>query len=191
MKDINLIEAENSIFLKEISSKSELKKEENLDGYLIKSSEKEARRIIESLKGKNKIIAFLGRANTLNRRVIETLRINYLVSPEIGLKKNTLKQRDSGINHVIAKEAAKKDISIIINFSEISKLKGKEKALRLEKIIQNIKICRKVNCKIKIASLSNTTTFISDEKSRRALGVSLGMSSIQSRDSIIFLNNNL
>ena len=182
--DINLFKCDNSIFLKKIRFKSEILVNSDCDGFLIDSDEKEARRIIEFLKGNGKIIGILGGDDAFNRRALETLKINYLISPERGDKKDTLKQRDSGLNHVLVKEAVKKNISIVVNLDEISKLKGKTKALRLEKIIQNIKICRKVNCKIKIANLSATSKNIVEEKARISFGTSLGMSSIQSSESV-------
>ena len=186
MKDINLFENSNSIFLKKVKSKSEVSRTDECDGFLIESSEKEARRIIESLKGTGKIIALVGEDDAFNRRAIETLKMNYLVSPERGDKKNTLKQRDSGLNHVVAKEAAKKNITIVINVSEIDSLNEKEKALRLEGIIQNIKICRKANCEIKIASFAIDKKDLIDEKGRTSIGISLGMSSTQSSKSTKF-----
>lgn len=186
MNDINLFKSKNSIFLKTISSKSDLVKEEKVDGYLIKSSESEARRIIQSLKGQNKIIVFSGGNNALNRRAIETLKINYLVSAEKNSREDSLKQRDSGLNHVLAKQAKKKKISILINLFEIKKLKGKELSIILSKLIQNVSICRKASCPIKIANLSSKKTALIGETGRKSFGTSIGMSSKQSKNSIIF-----
>lgn len=186
MKDINLIQTKDSIFLKKITSKNDLIKNDSCDGYLLQTSESEARRIIESVKEENKIIGLVGKDDVFNRRAIETLKINYLISPELEEKLDTLKQRNSGLNHVVAKIAAKKKITIVINASEISKLKGKEKAIRLEKIIQNIKICKKASCEIKIASLANNKSEIFDKKARVSIGLSLGMSSAQSSNSTKF-----
>ena len=95
-----------------------------------------------------------------------------------------MKQRDSGLNHVIAKLSKEKEISIIIDMNEIRRLEGKERALRLEKIIQNIKICRKAFCNIKIASMAETKKDLISEKERMSIGVSLGMSSIQSSEAV-------
>ena len=186
MKDINLFQTEDSIYLKRIKSKSEISNSDNCDGFLIDSSEKEARQIISSLKDK-KIkckIGFIGGDDALNRRAVESLKINYLVSPERGVKIDSLKQRDSGLNHVIAKLSKEKEISIIIDMNEIRRLEGKERALRLEKIIQNIKICRKAFCNIKIASMAETKKDLISEKERMSIGVSLGMSSIQSSEAV-------
>jgi RNase P/RNase MRP subunit p30 len=186
MKDINLLKTEGSICLKKVKSKAGVLKSDDCDGYLIESSEKEARRIIESLKGSGKRIGIIGGDDAFNRRSIETLKINYLVSPEGGKKVDSLKQRDSGINHVVANLAKEKGVSIVIDFSEVVRLKGKEKALRLRRLIQNVKICRKVGCEIKIASFAVDKEGIVDDKARSVFGESLGMSSNQAQDSTLF-----
>ncbi len=180
MKDINLFKTRDSLYFKKVKTKMDVSANDDCDGFLIDASENEVRRIIQKLKNSNKQIALVGGDDKFNRRAVETLKINYLVSPEGGHKSDNLKQRDSGINHTVAKEMKKRGIVILINMSEVSKLKGKELALRLEKLIQNIKICRKANCKIKIANLAMNKKEIIDEKGRKSFGVSLGMSSLQS-----------
>ena len=156
-----------------ITSKQDIKPTDKCDTYLLQTSEKNARSIIASLQQKNfkgKII-LQGGDDNFNRRAIETLKIDYLVSPEKFTQKDTLKQRDSGLNHVTAKQASKNNISILIDFQDIQQIKDKkQKALRLAKIIQNIKICRRGKCKIAI---------IPKTKETEALGFSLGMSSQQ------------
>lgn len=180
MKDINLFKTSNSFYFKKVRTKDDISEDDSCDGFLIHASEDEARRIIQKLKGSNKFIALVGGDDKFNRRAIETLKINYLVSPEKYCRRNTLKQRDSGINHVVAKEMEKRNITILINMSEIMKLDEFEMARRLERIIQNIKICRKANCEIKIASLAMTKKKTINERGRKSFGISLGMSSSQS-----------
>lgn len=184
--DLNLFETRDSIFLKKVFSKADLQKDDSCDGYLIESSEREARRIIESLKGSGKVIALVGQDDSFNRRAIETLKIDYLVSPEGRAKFNTLKQRDSGLNHVVAKEAVKRDICIVVGVFDLSGLDSLDRVRRLEKIIQNVKICRKVGCSIKIASLAEDKSGLVDLKGRQSIGVSLGMDSGQSCYSVSF-----
>lgn len=203
MKDITLKNLKkNSLILKPVASKSEISLKEDLknyNGYLIDANEKEVRRIIDSLKQKeksedNKIkIAVLGRDNISNRRVLETMKIDFLVSPdrEISaqkiIRKDTLKQRDSGLNHVLGKIAKENNISIVINFSEMNKIQDKkQKAIRLARIIQNIKICRKSKCKIKIATFASSKEELRDERELKSFGFSLGMSSQQARDACEF-----
>ena len=186
MKDINFFKSEDSLFFRKVKSKSETLKDDDCDGYFIEAPEKECRRIIESLKGSGKLIGVLGLNNVFNRRAIETLKIDYLVSPEFGSLPDTLKQRDSGLNHVLAKEAAKRNVKIVIDFGRISKLEGKKKSLTISKIIQNVKVCRKASCEIKIASFGSDIKNLVDEKSRIAFGFSIGMSSVQSGNCVKF-----
>jgi len=176
----------DAIFLKKIKSKSEISEKDKADGYFIDAEEKEARKIIDSLRGQKKIIVVIGRDDLFNRRAIETLKIDYLVSPEAGWRKDTLKQRDSGLNHVVAKIAKKKSITILIDFSAVNKLKGKDKSLRLARIIQNIKICRKAKCRIKIATFAEKKQELRSERDIQAFGFSIGMSSEQVRDAMKF-----
>jgi RNase P/RNase MRP subunit p30 len=168
---------------KRIKSKSEISENDVCDGYLIDASEFEARKIVASLKGKKsyKKVGILGRDDNFNRRVIETLKIDYLFSPERGNKIDGLKQRDSGLNHVVASAAKKNGIDIVVDFNEIKKLGDREKALRIGRIIQNIVICRKVGCKIRIWDSSG----FSENKELASFGVSLGMNSQQSRDAVL------
>lgn len=187
MEDINLIPAKESLYFRKIKSKSEISVDDICDGYLLDADEKECRRIIDALKGRGKKIAVLGRDNEFNRRAIETLKINYLVSPERGIRKDSLKQRDSGLNHVVAKEAKKNKIAVVVDLEGINSFNEKEKALRLSRIIQNIEICRKAECEIKIASFASDKEEIIDKKARSSFGMSLGMSTLQAKNSINFL----
>lgn len=186
--DINLFETNDSIFLKKVNSKSDIKTNDSCDGYLIDSSEKVARSIVESLRSKKekKIIAIQAQDGNFNRRILETIKCDYLVSLESYSGKNSLKQRDSGFNHVLGKIAKEKKISLVIDLSYLKSLKGKNLALTLEKIIQNIKICRKTKCKIKITNLSKKETDLLSEKERQAIGTTFGMSSQQVKDSTRF-----
>lgn len=185
MKDITLFKHEGSIYLKKISNKQDLTVDPK--GFLLETSEKEARRIIDTLKAKKQkaILALIGQDDAYNRRALETLKINYLVSPELTTSTDTLKQRDSGLNHVTAKIAKEKGIKILLDFTEISQLKGKTKARRLARIIQNIKICRRAGAEIKIATLARNKTQLRDQKQLEAFLFSLGMSSQQVKKAFI------
>ena len=180
--DISLYKEKNCLSLKEIKSKKELDDfKEEVDGFLIDSDEKEVRKITESLKNKKlkKLIIVNARDDNFNRRMIETCQINALVSLELNKEKDTLKQRSSGFNHVIAKEASKKGVSVIINFSKLERLDKREKARALAKIIQNINICKKNKCNIKIASFAKNKSEIKNEIQLKAFLFSLGASSQQ------------
>ena len=88
MKDLNLFKTKDSIHLRKISSKNDLDQKE-YEGYLIESSESEARRIIASLKDKKflGVICLRGKDDAFNRRAIETLKIDYLILSNIHTRK--------------------------------------------------------------------------------------------------------
>ena len=158
---------------KRIKSKAGIS--EDVDGFLIDAGEKEVRSIIAVLehrgwKGK---IAVLGRDNEFNRRMIEKTDIDFLVSPECGNRRDSLNQRDSGLNHVVAREAKKRKIGIVIDFEDVAEMKDrKEKALRLGRIMQNVRVCRRAGCKMELWGCD-------DKKALVSFGFSLGMSSQQ------------
>jgi len=110
----------------------------------------EARKQIQKLKKEKKQIIVLAGSPEFNREIVEMKDVDILMSPEIHDRKDKLKQRDSGLNEVLCKLAAKNDIKIGIDVEKIKNLKDKEKARILARISQNIMLCRKAKCEIVI-----------------------------------------
>ncbi len=125
----------------------------------------------EIAKNKGKIIVFSGNTDELNRKVLEKEQINILLL-NLSEKKDRLKQRDSGFDHVIAKIAKKNNIIIGINLDEIINSRGKNKLDILGRIKQNIKLCNKNKLRMKFISIKGNERDIYD---LRALGLVLGM----------------
>lgn len=127
----------------------------------------EARKAIRENKGKT--IIFSGNDDELNKKILEKEDIHILLL-NLSSRKDRMKQRDSGFNHVLAKLAKKKNISLGINLDEIINSKPKEKSEILARVRQNIKLCNKNKLKMK---------FISSEKRQeynlKSLGLVLGM----------------
>ena len=126
-----------------------------------------ARKQIE--ENKDRKIVFSGDDET-NRKVLEKEKIEILLLNQAG-RKDSQKQRSSGFNHVMAKMAKKKGITIGINLDEIIKSSEKEKALIIARVRQNIKICNKNRLKMKFI-YKNQKRNMHDLKS---LGLILGM----------------
>jgi len=123
----------------------------------------------ETNKVKNKKIIFSSNNDDLNRQVLEKLPINILLLSQAN-RKDYQKQRNSGLNQVMAKIAKKNNIAIGINLDEIIKPNKKLKAEILSRIRQNIKLCNK--SKLKMTFISKIQKKFHDLKS---LGLSLGM----------------
>jgi len=132
-----------------------------------------ARKSIREAQKDEKIIIFSSSDDELNRKILEKEQINILLLSQSG-RKDFQKQKNSGFNHVMAKAAKKKNISIGIFLDEIIEAKSKiEKSEILARIRQNIKICSKNMLKMKFIQINekNNRNFY-DLKS---LGAVLGM----------------
>jgi RNase P/RNase MRP subunit p30 len=112
-----------------------------------------------------------------NRKIIEYGKFDVILNIEKSAERFSLRQKDSGLNEILSRIAAKNKIAIGIDLEEIRSLNRKEKAQRFEKIIQNIKICRKTDTKIKIFNYKS-------EKQAQSLLISLGASSQQAKYAI-------
>jgi len=133
----------------------------------------------EIKKTKEKPIIVLAQDDEFNRKILEYGKFDILLSPERGKRKDSLKQMDSGLNHVLARIAAKNNVAIGIDMHEISKLEKKEKAKILGRIIQNIKICRKAKTKLKLLNYKDRIDALS-------FLLSIGASTSQAKEALDF-----
>ena len=108
----------------------------------------EARKQIQELKKQNKPIIVQAQNNEFNRKIFENKDVNMVIGLELHWRRDRLKQRDSGLNEVLAKLAKQNNIKIAIDIKEIQKLPKKEKAIVLSRIIQNIQLCKRTGTKI-------------------------------------------
>ena len=137
----------------------------------------QAKNLIKSEKVKPTIV--LAQNDEFNRKVLEYGKFDILLSVERGNRKRTLRTIDSGLNHVLAEIAAKNKVSIGIDMDELRTLEKEERANRLEKIKQNIKICRKAKTKLVLFNYK-------DKKDALAFLISLGSSTKQAKEAILF-----
>lgn len=118
-------------------------------------------------KNKDKKIIFSSDDDNLNRKVIEKLPISILLI-NLEKRKDFQKQRNSGLNQVMAKIAKKNKINIGINFDELTFSKNKEKIIA--RISQNIKLCNKNKIQMKFISKHKVSS-----NNLKSLGLVLGM----------------
>ena len=85
-------------------------------------------------------IVFSSEDDELNRKVAEKLAVDILAIPLSG-RKDFSKQRNSGLNEVVARIVKKNGIKIGIFLDEIIFSKEKEKII--SRVRQNIKLCNK------------------------------------------------
>ena len=125
----------------------------------------------EISKAKKPII-FSSNDDELNRKILEKTKIDILLISQKG-RKDFQKQRNSGLNHVLAKIAKKNKIAIGINLDEIVSASARAKAEILARVKQNARLCNKNKLKMKfITQDKKNSRNIYDLKS---LGLVLGM----------------
>lgn len=124
---------------------------------------------IKEINSKERII-FSSEDDELNRKVLEKLKIDICLLNQ-QQRKDFLKQRNSGLNQVLAKIAKKNKIIIGINLDEIILAKGLDKSKILARVKQNITLCNKN----KVNMIFISKTFKRDKYSLVALGATLGM----------------
>ena len=107
----------------------------------------EARKLIDKAAKQKKKVVVLAQSDDFNRKILENNKVDVLLSPELQ-GKDKLKQRDSGLNEVLCKIAAKNKIKIGVNIADLKKVKGRPRALLLSRLIQNIELCKKSNAEI-------------------------------------------
>ena len=133
----------------------------------------DARKKIEIKAKEGSKVIVKGRDDSFNRKILENKKVNILLSPEHGYKKDKLKQRDSGLNHILCRIAQQNSISIGIDFQEILNKRDegkKQLAEHLARIMQNIKLCRKSKARMILMNTAGT-----DDYGLRALLSTLGM----------------
>ena len=86
----------------------------------------------------------IGGDDIKNRSAVENKNIDILLSPERGRIKS------SGLNQVLCKLAKKNDIALGFNFHDV--LISKNRSLILEKMMQNIRLCRKYKVRMVVIS---------------------------------------
>jgi len=108
----------------------------------------EARKQIQKLKKEKQPIIIQAQDDAFNRKILENKDVDIIMGLESNIRKDKLKQRDSGLNEFLCKLAKQNNIKIGINFQEIQKLSKQEKAIILARIIQNIQLCKRTKTPI-------------------------------------------
>jgi len=128
-------------------------------------------------ENKDKEIIFASNDDETNRKILEKEKINILLLRQKG-RKDRQRQRNSGLDLVMAKLAKKKDVVIGIDYDELVSSEGKEKAEILSRIKQNVKLCNKEKLKMRFIAVKNRK----DEHDLKAFGLVLGMSTSLVKD---------
>ena len=137
-----------------------------------------ARKEIQRLKADGKIVMVQAQEDDFNRKMFESSDVDVVVGLEMHDRNDYLKQRDSGLNEILCRLAKKNGIEIGIELKKIVKLSPKDKAIVLSRIMQNIRLCRRVGVRVVIM---DSESFGKQELS--GFLISLGASTKQVKES--------
>jgi RNase P/RNase MRP subunit p30 len=138
-----------------------------------------ARKKIDKEHKTNKEIYVLSREIEFNRKILENKKVSGLIMRHPDLKQK-IKERNSGLNHVLCAIAKKNNTKIIFDLNELNSKDKLEKAKIIEKIIQNIKLCRKSKVNF------YWTNFNANEKENLfALSLCLGCDTKTAKEAVI------
>ena len=139
---------------------------------------------IKKFKGKALTIMRSPEDQTKLRYIIEKLRPNMLFGLEFGAKKDFLHHRASGLNHVLATIAAKKNVAIGFDFSYILKARPWQRSVYLGRMMQNIRFARKFRFKTVIASFAGNPWHMRPEHDLVSFFTTLGMAASEAKESL-------
>jgi len=99
------------------------------------------------------LIAKTSDPNTM-RLLAETGHINIIYDLEQAERPDFIHHRNSGLNHIICKMIAEKNISIYFNFSSILDSSGKTRAIILGRMKQNLRFAKKYDIQFSASSFA-------------------------------------
>ena len=137
----------------------------------------QAKNLIKTSKEKPIIVQ--AQDDEFNRKILEYGKFDIILGIEFGNKQRTLRNIDSGFNHVLAEIGRKNKIALGIDMQKIASLSKEEKAKIMERLMQNIKTCRKSKTRITLINYK-------DKKDAMSFLISLGASTQQAKEALSF-----
>ncbi len=103
------------------------------------------------------------------RPIIEKGNVDMVIDLEFHAEKDYMHQMNSGMNHVIAKLLASKNVAYGINLSKLIFTSASNQIIYMQRIIQNIMLAQKYNCRICIGSFADAPYKMRSPKDIEAL----------------------
>ena len=127
---------------------------------------------------KSKIVC----ANENLRSVLDRGDIRGVYNVELLEHHDSFHYRRSGINHILCEIMARKKIALIICIRTLLEYTGRERAIIMGRMMQNIQLCRKYKVKIRCGSFAETPEQLRSLHDMEALLRVLGMREVDARD---------
>ncbi|MBS3176877.1 hypothetical protein J4457_06605 [Candidatus Woesearchaeota archaeon] len=108
-----------------------------------------------------------------DREIIERQQAQLISKLESEQRKDFIRQRASGLNHVITTLMHQKNVSVCFSLNEI--IYAQYRSQLLGRMMQNVKLCRKDKVKMILASLAPIPYAMRSPHDLKALAIVLGM----------------
>ncbi len=128
---------------------------------------------IAAVKSKSKLV--IVRSSERDLHVIEHESPSMLFDLEQSSRSDSLHQRASGLNHILARACAKSQTAVAFSFQSLLLGSGVRRAELLGRMMQNIMLCRKCKVSMKIASFAKTPEGMRNPADLKAVFTLLGM----------------
>lgn len=136
----------------------------------------ELRKLVK-LRREYDVLLARGSDLSLNRIAVETPEVDILTHPEFNRK-------DSGFNHIFAREATKNNVAIELNFRNILINNKNTRSLIMKNMAYNVKICKKYKTPIIICSGAISHFQLRDPKVLMSMAMLLGLELKEAKESL-------
>ena len=119
---------------------------EVIKGVEIVSNPSDLKEKVRKLRPKVTILSVHGGNERINRMAVEDKRIDILCHPEC--------ENESGLNHVLARSAAKNDVAIEFDMGSIIHNRGKSRSKVLSSMSKNLRLARRYGAEMILTSNS-------------------------------------
>ncbi len=117
------------------------------------------------------------------RKNFENKNIKLFFDLENKDERDFIHQRNSGLNHILAKIAHEENKIIAFNFSTVLNANSEKRAKTLGRMKQNVKLCRKYKVKMFIGSFAKNPYELRGKYELRAFGFMIGMNPKEVKES--------
>jgi len=141
---------------------------------------KNARKAIELAD----LILVDGGEEAVNRKASECWEVDIISHPDRNSSKDFMHQRNSGIDHIMARFMQDRCIAIEINFAEVLNSYGILRARILGRMMQNVILARKYNTPVVITSGAQDRWGLRAPRELMAFGKCMGMTDLEAKNAV-------
>ncbi len=131
--------------------------------------------LVKAPRKAEKGIVLFARSSDNDRQVLESASVDFIYSFEDRKRKDFIHHRNSGLNHIMAKIAADKNIAVAFSFSLVLEASPVERAAIIGRMKQNMILCSKYKTRMIAGSFADSPFKMRSPKDMREFFLLMGM----------------